>query len=496
MKSGFKIIQSLVFHSICLFSLECLAQQNFDTLVDYNNTAEFPYSIYQESDSGYNFITSGNNEIEFNKLNKDGSLSFQKNFGIPGTNLFVGLSNSLKQTFDGRYAFGGGVQYSNTSINKADGILVKYNAYGDTEFVKVFGDTTWETIYDCFQTSDSGFVLVGIKCIYSPYSDCNFWIVKTDPNGILVWERTLGTHDDERAYCVIENNSHQIVVSGWQGIIGAYFYPYWAVYNLQGTLIQTKSLIYSPFVYGGGLVYNYNNINEYILVGVLDSVVNINDDKNPGFILRMDSNFIFKWMTIFNSPEPKYIYIAKKVSDFGIVLVGYKHDNNTNEPVGWIAKIDSSGNKLWEHFYAHANHTNTYNYFSDFRETFDHGFVVCGTSWSGSSQDSWIVKLDSNGCLDTSCGLNTASVELFYSQNSLEIFPNPSTTQVTIKYNLMLGKEGKLSVFNILGEKMKEQLLVEGNKQIEINIDQWAKGIYLGIVQSGNMIYKSEFIKE
>ncbi len=494
MKQGFlkKQVQSIL--CTCLFSLNIFAQQNFDTLVDYNYATEFPYSIYQEADSGFIFITSGNNGIEFNKLNKDGSLAFQKLFGIPLTKLYVGLSNSLKKTFDGGYVFGGGIQYSSSSVNKGDGLLVKYDANGDTGFVKALGDTTWDTIYDSFQLSDSGYILAGIKRIYSPNSNYNFWIVKTDSIGNIIWERTLGTTDDERAYCVIENSSHQIVVSGWQGVTGGSYYPYWAVYDLQGTLILTKSLNYNPF-YDGAIIYNYYS-DEYIFIGYLDSIINNNDAVNSMFIARMDSNFIFKWMTVFNAPENKYIYIAKRISDYGIVLVGFKEDSTTNFPIGWIAKIDSSGNKLWEHFYTHGNNTNTYNYFSDFQETFDHGFIVCGTTWGGQSQDSWIVKLDSNGCLDTTCGFNTGTIEVFYPKTSLEIFPNPSTENVTINYFLPQGKTGTLYVFNMLGVKMKDEMLPPGSKQIEINISHWAKGIYMCVVGTGEIKYYGKIVKE
>jgi hypothetical protein len=231
-------------------------------------------------------------------------------------------------------------------------------------------------------------------------------------------------------------------------------------------------------------------------MGYLDTTININDAINPRFLARLDSNFNFKWRTVFNASETKDIYSKKRISDYGIVLVGFKHDNNTVFPVGWIAKIDSSGNKLWEHFYTHDNNTITYNYFSDFQETFDHGFIVCGTTWGGQSQDSWIVKLDSNGCLDTTCGFNTGTVEVFYPNSSLDIFPNPSTDKVTINYYLTQGKTGKLSVINMLGEKMKDQLLSQGSKQMEINISQWAKGIYMCVVETAGVIYYGKIIRE
>ena len=494
MKVKSTLRQAQIFLCACLLSFNIFAQQNFDTVVDYNNALEFPYSVYQVGDSGYIFITSGNASIEFNKLNKDGSVAFQKVFGFPDIRLYVGLSNSLKPTFDGGWVFGGGVEYLSSSTNPADGLLVKFKADGDTEFVKFLGDTAWETVYDCIQTSDSGFVLVGDKNKYSPNFDIDFWIVKTDISGNIQWERTIGTNTNEQAFVVIENSKHQIVVSGAKEYANPIQYPYIAIYDLQGNLISTKSFNSGALICAGGAIRHYNS-NEYSLVGCLDSVINVNDVPYPEFVARLDSNFNFKWMTVFNAPEAKEIYINKEISDHGVVLVGFKRGNNTGSHVGWIAKIDSSGNKLWEHFYAHNNNL-SFNYFSDFEETFDHGFVICGSTDGPSTQDSWIVKLDSNGCLDSSCGLNTGTFELFYSPLSLEVFPNPSTNQVSIKYNLPFGKTGMLSIFNILGMKMEDQILPEGSDQIEINVQRWTQGIYTCVIKTEEKVFTGKILKE
>src|SRR5436190_19094624 len=113
MRPKFNLKKMQILTCIFFTSFFCKAQQQLDTLVDFNDYTEFPYSIYQVQDSGYIFVTSGNypvtntRYIEFNKLNKDGSIAFQKVFGWLGYQLFVGLSGSLKPTFDGGWAFGG-----------------------------------------------------------------------------------------------------------------------------------------------------------------------------------------------------------------------------------------------------------------------------------------------------------------------------------------------------------------------------------------------------
>ena len=79
--------------------------------------------------------------MEFNKLNKSGAVVFKKIFGNVGQIYDAGMSNSLKPTIDGGWVFGGGFF---TQGSNAKAIIVKYNAVGDTEFVKLLSDTAWK----------------------------------------------------------------------------------------------------------------------------------------------------------------------------------------------------------------------------------------------------------------------------------------------------------------------------------------------------------------
>lgn len=492
MKKSSIVRQAHFFLCACLLSLSSFGQQSFDTLYDYNYSAEFPYSIYQTIDSGYIFITSAKDSILFTKINKDASLSRQKTFGFQSDNLYVGMSNSLKPTFDGGWVFGGGSEYLSSTSNHADAILCKYKNNGDTDFVKFIGDTTWETAYDCIQTSDSGFVIVGIKGKYSPTFDSDYWIVKTDVNGNVTWERTIGSSLDEQAFRVVENNKNQIVVSGAKEIANPIHFPYIVIYDLQGNLIRTKSFNSGAFNCAAGSINLYNS-NEYTMVGCLDTMLNSGDYPYPEYVSRLDSNFNFKWISLFNSPVLKAIYIAKEISDHGIVVIGFKEDNVLGFPVGWITKLDSSGNKVWEHFYTHGP---TYNYFSDFQETLDHGFIVCGSTYGPHSQDSWIIKLDSNGCLMNNCGLNTNTQELFYNTVSLNVFPNPATNTISLNYILFEGKEGHLEIYNMLGELETSQILPIGSSQFELNISNWSTGMYLVVLKSGLNEVTKKILKE
>jgi len=490
-----KLIIKKVQIIICIFliSKSGIAQQNFDTLVDFNNYVEFPYSVNQTQDSGYIFITSGDDYpqntywIEFNKLNKDGSIAFQKFFGFPGYQCYVGFSGSLKPTYDGGLAFGGSIAQG----NDGNGLFVKYNFSGDTEFVKTIGDTSSDVFYDCIQTSDSGFVFVGDRAKYSPDINNDFWILKTDAQGNKLWEHTLGTNNDEQAFHVIENSRHQLIVSGAKESANPIHYPYAAIYDLQGNLVTTKSFNQGALTCAGGAVWHYGAY-EYTLIGCLDTIINTNDASYPQYIARLDSSFNFKWRTVYNSPEIKNIFIDKETSDEGIVLVGNKVDSSTGWPVGWIAKVDSSGNKLWEHFY--TRNSNRLAAFTDFQETFDHGFIICGETYGDSShsQDSWIVKLDSNGCLDNTCVINTGTHELMISGLEFTVFPNPASQYITISMN---EEKGTLILFDLPGKEVMRKN-TEHEKQITVDVSAFKNGVYLLQFITEKKVFTSKVVKE
>ncbi len=488
------ILRQALILSACLLSFFCTAQQNFDTLYHINYYTELPYSVHQTQDSGYIYITSGDDYstntywMECNKLNTDGSVNFQKIFGFVGAQCYVGFSGSLKQTVDGGWVFGGGFA---STFDKGRGMAVKYNAVGDTQFVKLFGDTSTHTFYDCIQTSDSGFVFIGIHTKYSPTINNDFWIVKTDSSGNLLWERTYGASVDEQAYHVIENSKHQLLISGSQADINFWHHPFVVIYDLFGNLIATKAFTQGAMNSGGaGNLYKYG-ATDYLLGAALDTVINNTDAVNPFYVARLDSSLNIKWRNIYNSPEWKEFFLPKEVSDGGIVIVGNKNDSTlAGNPIAWIAKMDSSGNKLWEHFYMRSR---DYSYFTDFQETYDHGFIVCGTAWDSIhlNQDSWIVKLDSNGCLDGSCGVNTGVFELILN-TPLKVYPNPTSNSFTILTNELTGQ---LILSDLLGHEIIKQSSSH-QKEVDMDVSNLSVGVYLVQFISGNKLFAAKIVKQ
>ncbi len=75
------------------------------------------------------------------------------------------------------------------------------NAQPAVQWTKTFGSSLMEVGYSILETDDGGFVMAGVKTS-SGDSQEDFWLLKGDANGNLLWDRTFGGTGREYAYSV------------------------------------------------------------------------------------------------------------------------------------------------------------------------------------------------------------------------------------------------------------------------------------------------------
>jgi hypothetical protein len=174
------------------------------------------YSIQETNDSGYivtGYTQSNDGDVTGNngyysqydywvvKLNNLGNIQWQKCLG--GTQSDWALS--IKQTFDGNYIVAGLSDSNDSDVTGHHGNsyfddfwIVKLDTSGNILWQRSYGGTQSENAYDIQQTNDSGFVICGIASsnngdvtgLHGIY--CDVWVVKIDSAGNLQWQKTLG----------------------------------------------------------------------------------------------------------------------------------------------------------------------------------------------------------------------------------------------------------------------------------------------------------------
>ncbi len=165
------------------------------------------YDIEPTKDGGYLMVGStssygqGNSDVYLVKV--DSNINYQWSRAIGKFHLEVGYA--VKQTSNGGYIICG---YSNSGGNGTyDGYLVKTNDSGIVVWQKFYGGLDWDKFYDLEITPDGGFMIVG-ETHSNGAGNADAWVVKTDINGTVQWEKYFGGKNKDVAHDLIPTNDN------------------------------------------------------------------------------------------------------------------------------------------------------------------------------------------------------------------------------------------------------------------------------------------------
>jgi hypothetical protein len=171
------------------------------------------YVMIQTSDGGYllaGYTTTpgtGGRQILLVKTDSNGNMIWNQTYGGPGDN----VANSVIQTSDGGYAIAGSTDSAGAGGN--DYYLVKVNANGIMEWSQTYGGLGDDYAYSVVQSSDGGYTLAGYSYSYSDGYN-NFWLVKTDSNGNMLWSQTYDGGADSEASSLVRTSDGGYAVAG------------------------------------------------------------------------------------------------------------------------------------------------------------------------------------------------------------------------------------------------------------------------------------------
>jgi hypothetical protein len=289
------------------------------------------YSVQQTTDGGYVMaasIYSGGSYVLLIKTDADGNeiwdLAFREHH----------FGHSVQQTFDGGYIIAGDV-YPETAYD-CNVFLLKTDASGNKVWEKSFGASNWrEYCYSAQQTSDSGYIVVS-STFYA--SSPEVWLIKTDANGNVIWERCYG----------------------WEG-------------QDDGSSVQQTS--------DGG----------YIVAG---NTYSRGAGQSDVLLVKIDAGGNKVWDKTFGGRDWDYGESVRQTSDGGYVIAGIKSDGTDNSDA-WLIKTDADGNQVWDKTFGGEEGDKGYSV----QQTFDGEYVVVGyTRTSGAaSRDVMLVKTETSG---------------------------------------------------------------------------------------------------
>ncbi len=195
-------------------------------------------SVVQTKDGGYALIgyamsndgdgsrNEGFHDNWIVKLDAAGNIEWERSFGFAGHD----HSYDLLQTADGGFFFvgfldvvasggeGGAKGYSHTLHGVGEFWGTKVDAAGNLEWRRYFGGTNNDRAHAVALANDGGFVMTGFSESDDAFSatkgSYDFWVLKIDPKGELVWDRRFGGSGIDISYDIANTDDGAYVITG------------------------------------------------------------------------------------------------------------------------------------------------------------------------------------------------------------------------------------------------------------------------------------------
>lgn len=132
------------------------------------------------------------------KATAGGKVEWQKTFGTKAED----RASAVVQVQGGGFAVLGETGESKTYGNKTDFWLLRVDAAGTLLWDRTYGGSEGERGYGLAQLADGGFALAGYTGTYG-VGLWSSWLVRTDADGWLAWQQAYGTPEMDRAQAVV-----------------------------------------------------------------------------------------------------------------------------------------------------------------------------------------------------------------------------------------------------------------------------------------------------
>ncbi len=380
-------------------------------------------------------VTSDNvyyNPLVFSvQLDAQSSILTSDTIVYPAHAIYPGAWNCTAQRSDGGFVAGGGT-VSQTETNRH--ALWLFDPDGSITLAAEYGDEgAFNTSRQAIECKNGDFLLVGETDVNGP-SDAT--LIRTDVNGDVLWSRTYGGELQDRGWYVDTTAGEGFFMGGQHGytLNGPYGKQWVLRVDALGDTVWQR-------IWGGEFGHELARLttkangNPVISGGTWlpDNVVRF------CYMAELDAtNGELLWERHYdNLGDDMTLLIGKEVMpDAGHIACGYLVDTQDGSYNGIMLRTADNGDSLWMRTFVYQDTimSNGQGVLNDVVPTLDGGFIACGTAYNepgtqyppGYSQDVWVVKVDSLGCIIPGCaGSTSITTQITNMGYALKLYPNP-----------------------------------------------------------------------
>lgn len=303
---------------------------------------------------------------------------------------------------------------------------------GEIEWIKSFGGSGEDTAQSIAKLSDGGYAILGYTnsvdgdVSHKILGVNDYWLLRLDAEGNLLWSKTYGGSKDDKGQQVIETFDGGFALVGYamsddgDGSNNEGFHDNWILrLDASGTILWERSFGFSGHDHSYGVVQTADG--GFFFTGFLD-VTQSSGEGNTGkgqyltrhgvgefWGTRLDSEGELLWRRYFGGTNNDRAHSVVQADDGGFIMAGFSESddfdisNSKGSYDFWAVKVDKNGSMQWEKSYGGTG----IEIAQDIAKTADGNYVITGNTFSNDTDvsknngesDVWLIKIDDNGNL-------------------------------------------------------------------------------------------------
>ncbi|MGD9402275.1 MAG: FlgD immunoglobulin-like domain containing protein [bacterium] len=271
-----------------------------------------------------------------------------------------------------------------------DAFLMRLDEYGDTMWVKSYGDSLEDHFMSLKETSDGGYILAGFT-ERVPYN-MDAYLVRTDAAGDTLWTSNFDYGRDEILYRVLQTPDGGFIAAGFTSSFGS---------STSTDILAMKVDVdgnekWMDYYMGPGHNRAYDmceaDDGDYVITGFTD----VGAQRSDMILLKIaeyDGDSL--WAQVYGDTSLEVGRGIRTTPDGGFIVAGYKRDYSYDWSRGQLLRTDEGGDTLWTREYEAGG----YMFLHGLEIAADNGFICVGSNDTSSTGDSdfYFLKTDTGG---------------------------------------------------------------------------------------------------
>ena len=246
------------------------------------------------------------------------SLNWSNTYGNPEDDVLFGLI----EISDGGFAM---VGYANSSdlafdFGYFDVYFVCTYENGAISSSSLYGGEDYDLATALVEVSNGGFAIAGSTGSYGKGLN-DFWLIKNNSTGNWLWSHTYGGEGHDHATALVEVSDGGFAIAGYTDSYGEGLNDFWLIKtDSDGNMLWNQTYGGENNEYGTALVEVSDG--GFAIAGYTDSY---GEGLNDFWLIKTDSDGNMLWNQTYGGENNEYATALVEVSDGGFAIAGYTY---------------------------------------------------------------------------------------------------------------------------------------------------------------------------